>query len=180
MISTARARSRSTIQHRRGNSFNLGGGLTGLTKPARHLNYSDTEDSLDPMDTFKFPASEPSSVPNSVPQSPSSMSLDFSMPSPHLTAATAPSPTFPSLPDTSLTLFEPWDSAPSATSPMFPSPQYGSMWQQPFIGPLSFMESMSHTLGPLGSMGLGPLGPMGSGSQGKDLSKRNLHTGSPC
>ncbi|EHA57186.1 hypothetical protein MGG_09186 [Pyricularia oryzae 70-15] len=165
MISTTRARSRSTVQHRRGNSFNLGGGLTGLTKPARHLNYSDTEDSLDPMDTFKFPMSEPSSVPNSVPQSPSSISLDFSMPSPHLTAATAPSPTFPSLPDTSLTLFEPWDSAPSATSPMFPSPQYGSMWQQPFIGPLSFMESMSHTLGPLGSMGLGPLGPMGSGSQ---------------
>lgn len=161
MISTARAR--STVQHRRGNSFNLGGGLTGLTRPSRHLNYSDTEDALDPMDTFKFPASEPCSVPNSVPQSPSSMSLDFSIASPHLTAT---SPAFSSLPDNSLPLFEPWDTTPSTTNPMFPPLQYGQMWQQPFIGPLSFMESMSHTLGPLGSMGLGPLGPLGPGSVG--------------
>lgn len=167
MMSTSKARA---SVHRRGNSFSLGGGLMGLSKPARHLNYSDggAEDELSPNTTFRFP--NPQS--DSVLQSPSSLSLDLSATSPMMHEASPPPPSY--FPETSLSLLDPWEAVSPTTTPMHMRPQFSPVWQ-PFIGPLGPLESMNMfgplPLGSIGPMGpLGAIGPMGPASQGKGSS----------
>ncbi|KAL8397111.1 hypothetical protein RB594_003994 [Gaeumannomyces avenae] len=162
MMSTSKARA---SVHRRGNSFTLGGGLMGLSKPARHLNYSDggVEDELSPNTTFRFPNPQP----DSVLQSPSSLSLDLSATSPMLPEASPPPPSY--FPESSLGLMDPWEAVSPTTAPMHMRPQFSPVWQ-PFIGPLGPLESMNMfgplPLGSIGPMGpLGAIGPMGPASQ---------------